>query len=139
MKTIFPKASFVILFLFFSPTIFAQTNLEKPDSSVKELMTYVEEMPEFPGGLDSMYSFIVKNMVYPKDMQKQNKEARVISTFVITDEGKITQVEVVNQVPEPFAKESLRLIKSMPDWKPGKQNGKNVNVKFTLPLRFKLN
>ncbi|MCF8253983.1 MAG: energy transducer TonB [Bacteroidia bacterium] len=146
MKSYLIKFScFILLFISFN-TLFAQiteekaqSSLEKSDSSVSKIMTYVEEMPEFPGGTNALYTYITTNLVYPKEMQELKKETRVIATFVITKEGKITQAVVSNSVPEPFAVESLRLINSMPDWKPGKQNGKPVNVKFTLPIRFKLN
>ena len=103
-----------------------------------EVLTFAEQMPEFPGGMEAMYTFISKNVNYPEKLRAQGIEGKVILTFIVTKKGKIKKIEVIGH-PEPlFAKEAVRMIKLMPKWTPGQQNKKPVNVKFTLPLRFQL-
>jgi TonB family protein len=109
------------------------------DENNKEILIFAEQMPEFPGGVQALYKYLGKNIRYPLDMRKQKVEAKVIATFVVDAKGRIKNIEVVNKVPQQFADETIRVLKRMPVWIPGKQNGKPVNVKYTLPVDFRLN
>ena len=103
-----------------------------------QVFLVVEEMPEFPGGMAECMNFLGKNLKYPVEAQKNGIQGRVLVTFIITDEGDIKDPVVVGGVDPFLDAEALRLIKMMPKWKPGKQRGKAVNVKFTLPVQFRL-
>lgn len=97
---------------------------------------FVEVEPEFPGGAETMMKFIADNLKYP--VGEPNQGGTVYVQFVVNDNGTIDQVNVVKGISQLFDQEAIRLIKSMPNWKPGQQAGKNVRVRFTLPIRFKL-
>lgn len=125
------------MILFALPIIgFAQ---KERDENNKEILIFAEQMPEFPGGTTALYQYLGKNIRYPLDMRKQKVEAKVIATFVVDAKGRIKNIEVVNKVPQPFAAETIRVLKRMPVWIPGKQGGKLVNVRYTLPVDFRLN
>ncbi len=112
---------------------------EEEDEESQPIHVVVEKMPEFPGGADAMNRWLAKNIKYPLLAQENNIQGRVICQFVVNTDGKIVNVEVVRGVEASLDAEAVRVIKSMPAWKPGKQGGKNVRVKYTLPIRFKLN
>ena len=99
----------------------------------------VEEMPQFPGGPSALFEFLSKNIQYPKDAEKAKLEGRVIVTFVVKKDGSITDAKVVKSVAPSLDAEALRVINAMPNWTPGKQGGQPVNVKYTVPLTFRLN
>jgi protein TonB len=94
-----------------------------------------EVMPEFKGNI---FEFLSKNVKYPVVAQELGVQGRVICQFVVNKDGSIDEVEVVRSIDTNLDKEAVRVIKSMPNWKPGKQNGKPVRVRFTLPVNFKL-
>ncbi|WP_243346950.1 energy transducer TonB [Parabacteroides sp. FAFU027] len=102
----------------------------------------VDQMPEFPGGRDAMNQFIDKKLIYPPfypPLDKMNKvEGMVICTFVINKDGAISDINVVRGINPRLDAEAVRLISIMPKWIPGKQGGKAVPVKYTLPIRFTL-
>ncbi|MCG9880283.1 MAG: energy transducer TonB [Bacteroidia bacterium] len=112
--------------------------LKPSDTSKVEVLTFSETMPEFPGGTEELYKFISKEMKYPKRLKKEKIEARVISKFIINKEGGIENIQILNKVEPEFAEEVVRVLSIMPNWKPGMQMGKPVNVVFTLPISFKL-
>lgn len=98
-----------------------------------------DSMPEFPGGVSAMMTYLMDNVKYPADAKKDKKEGRVACSFVITKEGKVTDVHVVKSSgTESLDNEALRVVNNMPDWKPGKENGEPVNVHYTIPVVFKL-
>ena len=99
----------------------------------------VEEMPQFPGGPAALFEFISENIQYPKDAEKAKLQGRVIVTFVVKKDGSITDAKVVKSVAPSLDAEALRVINAMPNWAPGKQGGQPVNVKYTVPLTFRLN
>lgn len=103
-----------------------------------QVFTYVEQMPTFPGGESEMYSWIGKNLKYPTIAAENGIEGRVIVQFVVGRNGKIRDANVVRPLNPACDKEAIRVIMSMPHWIPGKQNGKEVTVKYTLPITFKL-
>lgn len=110
---------------------------EEPEDQ-KKIHVIVEKMPEFKGGAEAMNNFLVRNIKYPLIAQENNIQGRVICQFVVNSDGRIVDVEVVRGVEASLDAEAVRVIKSMPPWTPGKQGGKNVRVKYTLPIRFKL-
>ena len=99
----------------------------------------VEEMPQFPGGPAALFEFLSKNIQYPKDAEKAKLQGRVIVTFVVKKDGSITDAKVVKSVAPSLDAEALRVINAMPNWTPGRQGGQPVNVKYTVPLTFRLN
>ncbi len=98
----------------------------------------VETMPSFPGGDADLFKFLSNNVKYPVIAQENGIQGRVICQFVVNKDGSIVDVEVVRAVDPSLDKEAIRVIKSMPNWTPGKQRGKSVRVKYTLPVNFKL-
>lgn len=108
-----------------------------PDSN--HVYTYVEIMPEYPGGKDSMNRFIQRNLQYPEYAKDNNIEGTVYASFVVEKDGKVTDVKILRSIkPTCIACDSevIRVIKKMPNWKPGKSNGKLVRVQYTLPVKF---
>ncbi|MCQ2360662.1 MAG: energy transducer TonB [Paludibacteraceae bacterium] len=111
---------------------------EEEDEEAQMIHVVVEKMPEFPGGPEAMNRWLSKNIKYPLLAQENNIQGRVVCQFVVNSDGKIVDVVVVRGVEASLDAEAVRVIKSMPTWTPGKQGGKNVRVKYTLPIRFKL-
>jgi len=102
-----------------------------------QVYTFVEQMPQFPGGQKSMFTFINQNIHYPEEAYKNKTEGKVVVQFIVSETGKITNATVVRSASPDLDQEALRLINSFPAWEPGKQNGKPVPVYFTLPITFK--
>ena len=117
-----------------------------PDNPAKEKMQpdkdgvyqIVEEMPRFPGGDEAMFKFIAKNVQYPKEAKDKEIQGRVFLSFVVEKDGSVSNVEVKRGIGGGCDEEAVRVVKAMPKWKPGKQEGKPVRVSFTLPFNFKL-
>ncbi|MCQ2336685.1 MAG: energy transducer TonB [Paludibacteraceae bacterium] len=112
--------------------------VQEEEEEEQKIHVVVEKMPEFPGGQDAMNRYLSRNIKYPLIAQENNIQGRVICQFVVNQDGKIVDVQVVRGVESSLDAEAIRVIKSMPAWTPGKQGGKNVRVKYTLPIRFKL-
>ncbi len=98
----------------------------------------VEEMPSFPGGEAECMKFLSKNIKYPTIAQENGIQGRVILQFVVNKDGSIVDVTVARSVDPYLDKEAIRVVQMMPKWKPGKQRGKPVRVKYTLPVMFRL-
>ena len=98
----------------------------------------VEQMPEFPGGQEALMQFLRQEVKYPKEAFKDGVQGRVVVQFVVEKDGSISEVEVVKKVNEHLDAEAVRVVNAMPKWKPGKQKGENVRVKYTLPISFRL-
>ena len=109
------------------------------DSDGDEVFQVVENMPEFPGGMAELMKFLQQNIKYPEQAQKDSIQGRVIVQFVINKIGQVTNPTIMRSVSPELDAEALRVTNAMPLWTPGKQKGKAVNVKFTLPITFKLN
>ena len=118
---------------------------EKPKVAVPveeddKIRTYVEQMPEFPGGINALYKWLSENVEYPKEAISNKMEGKVITQFTIEKDGSVTNVIVVRDgVGGGAAAESIRVVQTMPPWKAGKQNGRPVRVIYTLPIGFTLN
>jgi len=104
----------------------------------QEIFQVVENMPEFPGGTQALLQYLKKNIKYPTICQEQGIQGRVVVQFVVNKDGSIVDPEVIKPVNPYLDKEALRVVSTMPKWKPGEQRGKPVRVKFTLPVQFKL-
>ncbi len=98
----------------------------------------VEQKPEFPGGEAAMYKYLSDNIVYPSAASEEGIQGRVVVEFVVGKDGSITNVKVVRPRHPALDKEAVRVIKSMPKWIPGRNNGQPVKVTYTLPVTFKL-
>lgn len=111
--------------------------VEEPEKE-EEIFQVVENMPEFPGGLQELMKWLQKNIKYPSISQENGVQGRVIVQFVVNRDGSIVDPAVIRSVDPYLDKEALRVVKAMPKWKPGEQRGKPVRVKYTLPVMFKL-
>ena len=103
-----------------------------------DVFDVVEEMPQYPGGPQALFKFLGENVHYPEEAEKAGIQGRVIATFVVEKDGSISQPTVVKSVDPLLDAEAIRVISAMPNWKPGRQNGKVVRVKYTVPLSFNL-
>ena len=110
------------------------------DDYVDEDRVYdvVDQMPQFSGGHEKLKEFIEKNKRYPKSLQDRGIQGRVVVTFVVKKTGRISHAKVVRGVDPALDKEALRVVRKMPRWIPGKMGGKNVDVKYTIPVDFRL-
>ncbi len=99
---------------------------------------WVEEMPMFPGGENEMLKFISKNIKYPSNARENNIAGIVNISFIVDQKGEIKNIELLRGIGGGCEEEAIRVIKTMPTWKPGKQNGQAVNVQFQLPISFTL-
>ena len=119
------------------------TTFEEPVKAVEvedpnKVFLVVEQPPEFEGGLEAMYKFISKNMKYPASARRMNIEGSVFVGFVVDADGKIADASIIKGISADCDKEALRVVQMMPKWRPGKQSGRPVRVKYVLPIKFKL-
>ena len=98
----------------------------------------VEQMPTYPGGMQDLMRYLATSIKYPKQAQEDGKQGRVIVQFIVDKNGSVTNVNVVRGVDPALDAEAIRIVSAMPKWEPGMQKGQPVNVKFTLPVNFKL-
>lgn len=118
-----------------SYTLVAQSNGNVDDKPLYS----VEQMPQYPGGDEALLKFIKDNLHYPQAAAEKGIEGRVTIRFVINREGAVTDVTVIRGLDSACDNEAMRVVKMMPTWIPGKQNGKNISVYYTLPVVYKLN
>lgn len=104
----------------------------------QEVFTVVEEMPQFPGGMGEAMRFLAKNIKYPSVAQQAKIEGRVIVQFFVGKDGSVSDVKTVRSVSPELDAEAIRVVNMMPKWIPGKQRGKAVAVKYTMPIMFRL-
>ena len=111
---------------------------EPPKVEETKVFDVVEQMPSFPGGQGALMSWLGSNIKYPVVAEENGVQGRVVCTFVVERDGSITDVKVVRGVDPSLDKEAVRVLKAMPKWIPGKQNGSAVRVKYTVPVTFRL-
>lgn len=111
---------------------------ETPKASSNEVHDVVEEMPQYPGGNSALMEYLARNVKYPVVAEENGIQGRVVCRFIVERDGSITDVRVVRSVDPSLDKEAMRVIKGMPRWIPGKQNGSPVRVEYTVPVTFKL-
>ena len=133
-KNVSLKVALMMLVLLFSFT--TSTAQTKKNDMVFDV---VEVMPQFPGGQIAMLQYLMKNIKYPEQAMKEGIQGRVTVRFIVEKDGSISDVKPVLSVHPLLNKEAVRVVKSMPKWSPGKQNGKPVRVRFNVPVMFKLN
>ena len=117
---------------------FTPPEIEEEEIVEAEIFKVVEEMPEFPGGPAKMMEYIQKNMKYPMMARESDIQGRVFVNFVVEPDGSISNVTVMRGIGGGCDEEALRVVQSMPKWKPGKQRGSAVRCSFTVPIIFKL-
>ena len=110
----------------------------KPDAEEAKVFTYVEQMPTFPGGETALMKYIAENLRYPSAAQDQGIQGLLILRFVVTGTGDVGEVQVIKSLDPSCDREAVRVVKSLPRFHPGRQQGKPVNVWFQLPVRFQL-
>lgn len=134
-KTTMKKLLFILMLCFTALATAGAQQTEKPLGKVYDI---VEVMPQFPGGQGELMKYLRNNVKYPAEAQKKKIEGRVIVTFVVNKKGRITHPTVVRSAHPLLDAEALRVVKRMPKWTPGRMNGEPVNVKYALPVTFKL-
>lgn len=141
MKSFF---SFLLL-LCLSVTVFSQTDSSssayqpvRGTDAGDKILSSVEQAPEFAGGQQGLINYLSDNIHYPADARAKNKEGRVVVRFVVCTDGSLFNETIVKSVDSGMDQEVLRVVKAMPKWKPGKQNGVPVKTYYTLPVSFKL-
>lgn len=113
--------------------------VEEEEVEEQEIFEVVEQMPEFPnGGMAGLMQYLSKNIKYPTIAQENGTQGRVTVQFVVNADGSIVDAKVIRGVDPYLDKEALRVINSMPKWRPGMQRGKAVRVKYTVPVMFRL-
>lgn len=117
---------------------YTPVEVEEEEPEEEEIFVVVEEMPSFPGGMKALMQYLGKNIKYPTISQENGVQGRVVLQFVVNKDGSIVDIKVARGVDPYLDKEAIRVVKSMPKWKPGKQRGKSVRVRYTLPVLFKL-
>ena len=118
---------------------YTPVEVEEEEVDEQQIFQVVEEAPEFPGGNKECMKFLSNNIKYPQISQENGVQGRVIVQFVVNADGSVVDPVVVRGVDPYLDKEALRVIKLMPKWKPGKQRGKAVRVRYTQPVMFRLN
>lgn len=112
--------------------------VEEEVEEEQQIFEVVEEAPEFPGGMGALMKFLGSNIKYPTIAQENGVQGRVIVQFVVNKDGSIVDAKVMRSVDPYLDKEALRVVSSMPKWKPGKQRGKAVRCRYTVPVMFRL-
>jgi protein TonB len=109
--------------------------VEAPKEPI-QIFERAEFMPEFPGGQAAFMRFLSKNLKMPEDALQPRQRIKILARFVVGKEGELSNIEFLETNGEVFEQEVLRVMRKMPKWKPGKQNGENVSVYFKLPIVF---
>lgn len=128
----------LLFFLILGFTALTTARAQNTDTPCCKVYQVVEQMPQFPGGQAAMMKFIADSLRYPSVSCEHRIEGRVVVQFVVDCEGNILNPLVVRSVDPLLDREVIRLVKLMPKWIPGRQNGKPVNVVCVVPIRFKL-
>jgi protein TonB len=112
----------------------------KPEVDVEDATIFLspEEMPEFPGGYAALLNFLGQNIKYPSIAAENGISGKVTVNFVVNKDGTISEAKIIRGVDQAIDKEALRVVYSLPKWKPGKQGGKPVKVSYYLPINFVL-
>ncbi len=117
---------------------FSDLAMDEEEAEDAPVFFIVEEMPEFPGGEEALRKFIAQSVKYPVIAQENGIQGRVYVSFVVNTKGAVTDVKIARGVDPNLDKEAIRVVNSMPAWKPGKQRGKAVKVSYTVPINFVL-
>ncbi len=123
-------------FLLLISTLSSNAQSDTANPSINYDCMLVENPPEFPGGEQALLDYIRSNVQYPKKARKKNIQGTVYISFIVEMDGKVTNVRVLRGIGGGCDEEAVRVVSSMPDWKPGYQDGEPVRVQFNLPIRF---
>lgn len=127
---------YLLLFaMLFPVSVIAQ----EKESAKKDVYEKVDQMPEFPGGIEQLKVYISDHLVYPPEASKKKIQGKVFVSFIVDKEGKVTNAKIVRGVDPLLDKAALKVISELPKWKPGENKGKLVNVAYTIPVKFALN
>ena len=128
------------MLILFPQLLFAQTDSNTVDSASekKKVYTVVEEMPRFVGGEEALMMYISHNIRYPAEARNNGVTGKVYLSFIVNDSGKVRDVKVLKGIGSGCDEEAMRVIKQMPDWEPGRQNGEPVSVYYNVPISFNL-
>lgn len=133
------KLNLWLLAILFATALHAQTNDGSPNIEEKTFEMFdLEKQPVFPGGEPAMMQFISENLKYPALARENAIQGMVALTFVVDKDGSVTNVNIIKDIGGGCGKEAVRVVQSMPKWTPGQANGQPVKVRYTLPIRFKL-
>lgn len=144
MNKLFNSTILTIVFALISVSMLAQDSVSAADAADANdygdvIYVVTETMPEFPGGMQEMMRFINENIVYPVEAAQKGIQGRAICQFVVEKDGSISNVVVIRSSGDrDLDNEAIRVVQSMPQWKPGKQRGVPVRVKYTIPVSFRL-
>ena len=147
MKKLFTLT--ILIYSFFITQIYAQKKAENSIATISESdiqnskinekpFIQVDVFPQFPGGEAALLKFIKENLKCPKSISDNCIQGQVIVSFVVSADGSVKDVQVLRSLDPACDKEAIRLIESLPKWIPSKQNGKAVDVYYTVPVRFKI-
>ena len=117
---------------------YVPVEVEEEEVQEQEIFQIVEEMPAYPGGDAKLMEYVAKNIKYPQIARETGIQGRVFVGFVVEPDGSVSNVKVLRGIGGGCDEEAMRVVKSMPKWKPGKQRGKAVRVSYMLPVNFKL-
>lgn len=108
-----------------------------PEAPVEENLL-LEELPEYPNGQSALIDYLKQTARYPKNAKAKGAEGKVVCSCIINTNGEVTNIQVVNPIDPELDKEAIRIVENMPSWTPGRQNGKNIAVKYLIPITFKI-
>ena len=120
------------------PDIYTSPYSNIDTTGTNKVYEVVEQMPSFPGGNSAMMQYLANNIKYPVAAQEKRIQGRVVTSFIVEPDGSISNVWVTRRVHPTLDHEAMRVVRSMPRWNPGKQNGKAVRVKYNVPTSFRL-
>ena len=126
-----------LIILFFA-SIFCYAQSDESHGSTNQVFNVVEQMPQFPGGEEALMKFIQKNIQYPNVERAADIQGRVVMSLIINEDGSLSDITVKKGVTKGLDNEALRVIRLLPKFKPGKQQGKPVKVSYVLPIMFRL-
>lgn len=138
LTSVFIRSGLIaILCIFLSATDSSAQNNRNENEG--DLLVFAEQMPEFPGGNEALVKFLNTNLQYPAISKSNKSQGRIILSFVVGTDGSLDDITNLSlKADSLLVDEAIRVVKLMPNWKPGKQNGKPVKVKLTMPIVFKL-
>lgn len=129
----------ILALLFTYVMVNAQSNTgSKEKTSNEKIYDVVEIPPSFPGGQAALLAWIASHVNYPQKAMESRIEGRIIVGFVIECDGSVSQAKIIRSVDPLLDDEAIRVVMGMPKWTPGRQNGKNVRVKYNVPVNFRL-
>jgi protein TonB len=124
---------FLSLQIFSTDQAYCQTTGEP-----NQVYSFVDQVAEFPGGQDAMFRYLIKQIHYPTEARIKKIEGTVVLTFIVTETGKIRDIQVARGIEKSCDEEAIRVVRTMPDWTPAVLNGKKVAMQYTLPIKYKL-